>query len=213
MPVFHKTNAVSEAISIFLEGLQLPILTYKRDLYFENIARKHLCSLGLSDGCVETAIMLAVMAYSHLPADTQLQVAVYTALGVWLDAKIVEDSSIYHTFHQRFYSGSTQFDIPLERFAELLREMPDHFSWFATQGIVTSSLDFVSATLFESESASLVLRGDALPFVDYRRRKSGIGEAFAYFVWEKERFPDVKAYVQAIPYVLNNLFFDPLTVI
>lgn len=208
------TSVCTEAIFAFFEGVHLPILTPARNLELEATVRAQLNSWGLSDilrGHDVTAIVLTVTAYSHLSASTRLQITLYTALATCMDGRILADPSVFHTFHQRFHTGSAQSDVLLDKFSKLLIGMPEHFSWFTANSIITSSLEFINVTLLESDSASLILRKDTLPFLDYRRRKSGIAEAYAYFIWEKETFPDVKTYMQAVPYVFfNSIYFISL---
>ncbi|EMD33752.1 hypothetical protein CERSUDRAFT_117848 [Gelatoporia subvermispora B] len=45
----------------------------------------------------------------------------------------------------------------------------------------------------------MALSIQSLAFVEYRRIKTGVGEAYAGYIWDINRFPDEKAFVQAMP--------------
>ena len=102
-------------------------------------------------------------------------------------------------FSTRLCTSDTQLHLVLQLLAENLARMPDYYLPYACQCIVVSTIQFVSVTAFDRKTHSMALHKEATLFPEYRRTRSGIGEAFAFFIWDRKRFPDITAFVQAVP--------------
>lgn len=117
---------------------------------------------------------------------------------------------ILREFVPRFYSRQPQLSPSLDLFVEALTVMlPKHYNTYNSNAIVSSSLEFFNAEMFERDGGAkgMVIGPASAPYLDYIRWKSGIGEPYACLIWPKYLCPDTKAYIQAIPCVL----FSPLT--
>ncbi|KAI0724978.1 hypothetical protein C8Q72DRAFT_877650 [Fomitopsis betulina] len=119
----------------------------------------------------------------------------------------MDDPSVLSTpsvrnFHRRLCLGAAHDDPGVVgRLLEVLLKKWDFYPDFSSTSIFTSVSQFVNGCLLEQISGDSQLAGssDAMPFIAYRLNKSGLAEAFAYFIWDKKRFPHVEAYMQAIP--------------
>lgn len=137
--------------------------------------------------------------------EAKLQITLFTAILTAVDSAKIADAAAFRDFHRNFCSGVVQSDPGLAgELSKVLMNMWPVYSRFAASAITSSALDFVNATILEQDSNDLVLSPNALAFLEYRRISTGVAEAYAHFIWEKARFPDVKVYVQALPCVIHS---------
>jgi len=68
--------------------------------------------------------------------------------------------------------------------------MWNYFPMFGANAIFASTLRFVNVTILENTMEGAILGPRALPFIEYRREMSGVPEAYAAFIWEKDKTPD-----------------------
>ncbi|KAI0964564.1 terpene cyclase [Taiwanofungus camphoratus] len=177
---------------------------YKRDLDLE--ARVNEATRGWENGeymCpyVVSAILITVMAYGHLSSiDAKRAVALYTALLFALDDPAVFDSLSAQKLPFRPCAGGAQRDgSVLGELSRNLAGMWGIYPDFAASAICTSALLFVNACLLENTGMDAMLRPGMRSFVDYQRSMSDLADAYACFIWEKARFPDVRIYWEAMP--------------
>lgn len=158
---------------------------------------------------IRTGIIMGSTAYRHTTIDTRVAIALLTTFCTAIDDPVTlalwgEDAALQ--FHRMLCQGTVQQTSSM--FAELsnlLSRMWEYFPRFAASAILSSTLAFLNMTLLQMEAKDVVLRPDALPFVEYRRVQDGLPEVFAVFIWEKEKFPDVQTYIQAIPIIGDYL--------
>ena len=81
----------------------------------------------------------------------------------------------------------------------MLHETGKYFLPFATRAIVNSALTYMDRNVFDRESKELDLHDAAQQYVEWKRMKNGMAEAYAFFVWDRYSFPNIYTYVQAIP--------------
>lgn len=138
--------------------------------------------------------------YPSHPFDVKLHIAIYSWLAIYIDDDEAGTDDLAG-FQTRFYKGEAQPSALLERFAENLRDMSAYFEPLVTNFIVLSSLQFVNATLLERRGEFLGLQhcSEASGWPDYIRDRSGVPEAFAYFIFPRAQCPDIGAYMQGIP--------------
>ncbi|KAI0926369.1 terpene cyclase, variant 2 [Taiwanofungus camphoratus] len=158
---------------------------------------------------ITVGVAMAVTAYSHLPTvEAKLQIVLYTAILAYLDDPAVFDSLGAGNFHRRLCAGSVQHDTNiLGALATNMVEMFACFPRFSASSILTSALRFVNGSMIENTCGGALLSPHSLSFVKYRRELTGIAEAYAAFIWEKSKFPDVGVYIQALPYVMQYLAY------
>lgn len=191
-----------ERTNISVSGLKLtPDPTMER-LVREEVGRWNLeiKSSEKYEHQINCAVELGAMFYGYLSIDLQWQIALYSFLLLHIDDIDIGIEPL-DEFSARLCTASPQLHPALERLAEVLGRMPQYYLPYATQSIIISTIQFLSATALE-KTLLTPLRTEAVLFPEYKRVRSGIGEAYALFIWDKIRFPDISVYVQAIPYVL-----------
>lgn len=152
---------------------------------------------------IPAATILTITCYAHIDdMDIKVQIVLFSALVIAMDDPSVLSSPSVRDFHRRLCMGAAQDDAGVVgRLLQVLLGEWDFYADFSATSIFTSVSQFVNGCLLEqiSGEAQLACSSDALPFIAYRRNMSGLAEAFAYFIWDKKRFPHVEAYMQAIP--------------
>ncbi|KAH9944603.1 isoprenoid synthase domain-containing protein [Amylocystis lapponica] len=193
-----------KAIRDFFAKTKFAPPTYSRDIELEAHVEKEIQTWTNQAAVrphVVTAITLTITAYAHITAiETKLSIALFTVIILSLDDPEIMDSVASHEFHYKFCAGGLQNDPGLfGQLVKLLREMWEHYPRFSASAISSSALQFVNMTLLENETKNAVLSADARPFLEHRRTLSATAEAYTCFIWENAKFPDVTAFMQAIP--------------
>ncbi|KAI0928173.1 terpene cyclase [Taiwanofungus camphoratus] len=201
--------AISQrAVRDLLDRLNLSISTYERDYELERRVKETIRSWDaetLLSPYLSPAIILTITAFSHIRNfETRVHIALFGVLVIAMDDPAVLDSVASRDFHRKLCTGALQSDPNiLGEFTRNLAGMWDHFPPFSASSIFTSALQFVNGCILErAAQKEMQLSSDALPFITYRRNMSGLAEAFGYFIWEKDVFPDVEVYMQAIPDII-----------
>ncbi len=108
--------------------------------------------------CIPGGVIMATTAYAHLDDQpTQIFIALYTALLIFLDDAFQEDVELVASFNSRFIRKEPQRHANLDVFAHLLHEMPSRFSSVAANIMVTSTLNLVTALALEHEMSSMMV--------------------------------------------------------
>ena len=143
---------------------------------------------------------MAVTAYRHTPVDVQLDIALYTFLGIMVDEPDIMTCSTIREFPSRLFDGRIQLHPILTRFAENLARMRQHFSAYGANIITTNTVDFVNAEMLIRDEGGPEVHGQlASGYADYIRLKTGLGETYAAFIWPRSMFPHTKTYVKTFP--------------
>ncbi|EMD31537.1 terpene cyclase [Gelatoporia subvermispora B] len=197
-------DSVKNALDYFLTKLEVEIPTYERDTALERRVDEIIRSYPGAKPThphIVTAIVIAITGYQHIQSfDAKVLIAVYTAIATTLDSPEVLDSLASRDFHRRFCAGAAQHDDDmLGQLARLMVTFWDHYPRYAASSAMASTLEFVNISILENTSHGMIMSSDSLPFIEYRRAKSGIPEAYAAFIWERSKFPDEKIYLQAVP--------------
>jgi hypothetical protein len=137
---------------------------------------------------------------------TKLHIAIYTWLASYIDDDDDGNEDLVG-FQTRFQKGEPQPSALLARFAEVLQAMSTHFETIVADCIVISSLQFVTGTLLErrSEIHRMQHRREAIRWPEYFRDRSGVSEAYAYFIFPRNQCPDIGAYMQGIPDMMTYI--------
>lgn len=136
----------------------------------------------------------------------KLHIAIYSWLAIYIDDD-EDGNEDLAGFQTRFYNGEPQPSALLARFAEVLQGMSTHFEPLVANFIVLSTLQFVNATLLERRGEFLSLEHckEASGWPDYIRDRSGVPEAYAYFIFPKEQCPDIGGFMQGIPDMMTYI--------
>ncbi|OCH83893.1 terpenoid synthase [Obba rivulosa] len=193
-----------DALEYFLTNLGIEVPAYKRDIALENRVDEIIQAYPGAKPTrphIVTAIIITITAYRHIQSfDAKVLIAVYTAIATTLDSPEVLDSLASRDFHRRFCAGAAQHDDDmLGQLAKLMVTFWDHYPRYAASSAMASTLEFVNISILENTSRDMTMSSESLPFIEYRRAKSGIPEAYAAFIWERSKFPDEKIYLQAVP--------------
>lgn len=143
---------------------------------------------------------MSTLVFYQSNVDVQVHIALYTALLLFVDDFFVPREAS-EEFVPRLLKGHAQLHPLLDDVVVNLRDMVDYFPPHSARGIRTSALNFINRTVFDLERADHSLSEDAIYYVRWTRLKDGIGEAYAYFIWDKFNFPYTTGYIQAIPCV------------
>ncbi|KAG8214421.1 isoprenoid synthase domain-containing protein, partial [Butyriboletus roseoflavus] len=151
--------------------------------------------------CLRLGVEYAATAGVHLPhRPTQIWIALYTAYATIVDDAtnhfVAEIPNIY-LFNERFIRRKPQGSALLDAFADIIHRASDHYQPIASHLIITSTLNFVTATLLENETSSMKISSAAQQYPTYQRFMSGFGETYPLMVFPRE-IP-LNDYIQAIP--------------
>nr|BCX55500.1 sesquiterpene synthase [Phanerodontia chrysosporium] len=157
---------------------------------------------------VVSAINIAKTAYAHTPVPTQVHIAMWTALCIFVDDFEIETAAV-EQFAERFHAGGPQLHPLLDVFAGTLRAMPRFFHAHGAAGIVANTVQYVTSTLFDkvTEEKGLEVHASARDYPLYKRARNGIGEGYGFCIFDKENFPDVSTHIQVIPEAITYLIY------
>ncbi|GJE96486.1 hypothetical protein PsYK624_126830 [Phanerochaete sordida] len=147
---------------------------------------------------IVSGIQLGAVGYAHTALETQVLIGLYTVCGLSVDDGEC-DAGALAEFAIRLQTGRPQLLPILDRFAEVLAQMPDFFNVYLATTVLTDSLNFVNSTLFEKDLEGMQMRPAAGQYPQYKRARNGLGEVFAAYIWDKFSFPDVSTIIQALP--------------
>ncbi|EKM53584.1 uncharacterized protein PHACADRAFT_211257 [Phanerochaete carnosa HHB-10118-sp] len=148
--------------------------------------------------CLITGIDIAKTTYKHTPVETQVHIALWTALCVCVDDFDTSVDAIAE-FAEGFYAGREQLHPLLDLLADNIRRMHEFFHPYGTTVIVTGTVQFVACTLVDRETKAMNLHPSARGYPLYKRFRNGLGEGYSHCIWDKIHFPDVSSYIQAMP--------------
>ncbi|KAL6413310.1 longiborneol synthase [Ilyonectria robusta] len=159
-----------------------------------------------------------LLAHPGHPVEVQGYVGLFTWLVVQYDDIVGQSNEMVEEallFHQRFFRGEAQPNNLLEGIAGLIREAHDHFDPVLANMLQISVLKFLTSNLLERhdgfQNMSVTRAGKKFP--DFYRDMSGMDQAYAVFCYPKALYPDVGAFLEAIPDMANfiNISNDVLS--
>ncbi|KAG8159640.1 hypothetical protein KVR01_010277 [Diaporthe batatas] len=161
---------------------------------------------GHARRCFDVGLIIACSCYPSHPFAVKLHIAIYTWLVTYIDDD-EDGNQDLAGFQTRFHKGEPQPSALLACVAESLQGMSTHFEPLVANFIVLSSLQFVNATLLErrGEFTGLQHCKEASRWPGYIRDKSGVPEAYAYFIFPGDQCPDIGAYMQGIPDMMTYI--------
>ena len=147
------------------------------------------------DATLQAGVDLALTAYAHLSADAQYFVALYSFLVILADNNSVSQS-VLEVYVSR---GETSGNPILVWLAECLSTTHEYFNPYAAAAIVSATIGGLNSMALDASISRCPMALWSRSFVDYRRLQSGFPDAYAMFVFEKRRFPEVYGYVHILP--------------
>nr|ULA45397.1 (-)-trichoacorenol synthase NsTAS [Nectria sp. HLS206] len=145
-----------------------------------------------------------LLAHPRHPVEVQGFVGLFTWLVVQYDDivgqsnQMVEDAT---AFHDHLFKGERQANNLLEGIATLIREAPDHFNPVMANLLQLSVMKFLTSNLLEREDGfqNMPVTRAGIKFPDFYRDLSGMNIAYAVFCYPQAQYPDVGAFLEAMP--------------
>ena len=104
-------------------------------------------------------VSYAATAGVHLPhRPTQIWIALYTSCAIFVDDtpnRFPTELPHIYLFNDQFIRREPQGSDVLDAFADIIRRASDHYRPVASQLIITSTMNFVTATLLEYDTSSM----------------------------------------------------------
>jgi hypothetical protein len=141
---------------------------------------------------------LATVAYSHIPIDAQVHITIFTMITMRIDDLGVSDEAM-DSFQARLLTKTPQLDPVLDLLVDYLLRTSDYYPSYACKCTTLSTIAHTDATLYEKHNGEEILGHMALPYVRYKRFRTGLAEAYSFFIWDKFSFPDMSTYIQTTP--------------
>ena len=159
---------------------------------------------------LKTGIEVGTMAYRHAPLDMQVAIAMFCFTVACFDDKVMSAQE-RREFLPRYYQNQPQHHAILDKILEATYDLRQLVPTYSANIIFTGLLEYCNEDVFysdESVVASQDLRGEAENYSESVRMIDGIPGPFIVAIWPKSLFPDVKEYVQALPYVTIVFYID-----
>jgi hypothetical protein len=149
------------------------------------------------------ACQVAEGFYPDHPLDLKVLIVICNLVIFYIDDVLARDPASLQSFQRNLVAGRPQADPILECLAKkLIPRMWDYFDAFAADAIAIGFCEFINGTVMEGLTKMLALHPSARNFPEYVRLKSGAPAQYAYWLFPRQRHPDMGAYAQAIPDLL-----------
>ncbi|EPS95759.1 hypothetical protein FOMPIDRAFT_31126, partial [Fomitopsis schrenkii] len=155
---------------------------------------------------ITTGIATGDNPYRHVSMDVRVAISLFTTIAVCMDDSATLTSIDCPNVHLDLCGGLDQkgsTDGLARELLRILRSMWNYYPKFGASAIFLSTMQFLNISLLDHNPRDIVLPGDSIKFTEYRRSLDRCSEAYAYFIWEKSRFPDPKVYMHTIPDAMN----------
>lgn len=144
------------------------------------------------------------LAHPGHPVEVQGYVGLFTWLVVQYDDIVGQSNQMVEEallFHQRFFRGEPQPNNLLEGIAGMIREAHDHFDPVMANLLQISVLKFLTSNSLERHDGfqNMPVTPAGKQFPGFYRDMSGMNVAYAVFCYPKALYPDVGAFLEAIP--------------
>lgn len=152
-----------------------------------------------SDKHITTGVATGDNPYRHVSMQARVAISLYTVIAVSMDDSAWIDCP---NVHLDLCGGLDKKGDTGGLARELLRilcSMWNYYPRFSASAIFLSTMQFLNISLLDHNPRDIVFPGDSTRFTEYRRLLDGCAEAYAYFIWEKSRFPDSSVYIHTIP--------------
>ena len=102
-------------------------------------------------------------------------------------------------FQRNYITNQPQGDRFYDYFVVHLNRVWDYLDPVAANAGVTSMIDFVTGCYLELMTEEMKISPAAGCYPYFIRQKTGVADFYAWAIFPVAQFPDIKAYVQAIP--------------
>ncbi|PYH37213.1 terpenoid synthase [Aspergillus neoniger CBS 115656] len=204
----------------FLKEILPNIPPFAPDEAFKNeVFNKFAAASGLPEDTiphfVDTGKVLARCFYPSLSRDLQISIGVLTAYVFSIDDQCADPE-----FREQLkpcrtvFLGKSSTNLQyIKGLYKTLHDIVSQYEWYAGDMIINSTMDFLSINIVEAErTGEFVVSPSTKLFPDFLRRKSGIGEAYAFFYFPKSDWklgdyftliPDIAGIIEQLNDVLS----------
>ncbi|KAI0441627.1 isoprenoid synthase domain-containing protein [Xylaria telfairii] len=148
----------------------------------------------------KVGVYYAHLCYPSHPLEVRIYTGIYTWLAVLVDDGACKDPKLWQDFMIRFQTGVKQVTPLAQAWADYLRLSYEYYSPIVANFIITSSLNFTNANALEgSELPRMSRTTGGMNWPYYLRDKDGVSEAYVWMTFPKALYPEVSAYMEAIP--------------
>jgi hypothetical protein len=157
------TEMARNVILSFLKRCDIPLPSVDYDYDFDTVCRAEAVRRGYPmEGpnslapFIPGGVVMVITAYAHLTdKSTRLFISLYTAFLIYTDDVFQYQVDAVREFNERFVAQKRQEDPVLDSFASLLLEFSQHFSTIASNIMITSTLNLVTALSLEYDTRGM----------------------------------------------------------
>ncbi|PCH34221.1 terpenoid synthase [Wolfiporia cocos MD-104 SS10] len=194
------------ALVDFLRKIDYSFPTVRRDHELESRV-KDITSQWPDEASLKpyiiTCLAIAEISYSHLlSVEAKAAIAIFTAILAAIDESAISSSHAL-ALPKIFCDGSAMHDTDsrIGRLVKVVAQMWDYYPRTSANTIMASCVNYPNGVFLEAMGVEARVR----PYVEYRRWLSGAPEAYSCFVWEKDKCPDERAFIRALPDTIKFL--------
>ena len=110
-----------------------------------------------------------------------------------------DDPVALATFQHHYITHQPQVDPLFDRFTAHINKLWEYYHPIGANAAVSGLVDFASACYLEIMTEGMKVNPGAAHYPDYIRGKTGIADFYTFGLWPVAQFPDIRAYVQAVP--------------
>ena len=118
---------------------------------------------------------------------------------IYVDDMASKDPTPAVAFKERFLRRQPQLDPVLDAAAEVFMRIYQYYDAHAANCIIASALEFLTFSSVEVRIQELPLIREAHRFPWFLRERTGIGAAYAFFMFPKRLGIDIMEYIQVMP--------------
>ncbi|KAG8937378.1 hypothetical protein FRC00_006414 [Tulasnella sp. 408] len=163
------------------------------------VASLNLEPSRILDEAIAAGISMAETAYRMLTMPYRYYVALYTGLVIYAEDISHRDPESIGLFAHRLVHGISQPDATLGQCAALCHEAFELWQVLSSAAITSSTIDFMNATYLENVTGGMAISPNAKRYPWFLRNMTGIGVAYAHFLFPKYISSSYGAFIQMIP--------------
>ena len=103
------------------------------------------------------------------------------------------------TFQKHYSTGQPQVDPFFDYFIAHTNKVWDYYHPLVASPAVSCVIEFASICHLEDMTEGMKINSTSARYADYLRRKSGMSDFYSFGLWPAAQFPDIKAFMQAVP--------------
>jgi hypothetical protein len=135
--------------------------------------------------------------------DLKVLIVVSHLVLFYIDDILSQNPSALYEFQTNLINRRPQGHPFLDCLVEhLIPRMWHYFDPVAANAITIGFYEFILGTAMESLTKKMIHHPSGSGFPEYVRLKSGVPAPCAYWIFPRDKHPDVSAYIQAVPDLL-----------